>query len=299
VVENNTVVVFAKNWIGKKHKSMCPILKKLSNTLQPYDEIIQVIKEVLASKKGDNRRNLEHLLPYADYQFGKPIIGKDYHERTDGQRIANWDVDIYLLLISSTMVDLYSTNSSLHSMIRDKEMLPHLEKSLHILGPWMDTIDSDANNQCNSFDSIQSNYLLTKSCTLERNMAILATNMNQFDVAEGLSHRCLVNSRRLGVEGVDKITSIFKALSTYVELRQHQGDFSGAVTFAEEAYNLVVDAYDPVHPQVQEAAGWLIYSLIQLGGFSRAERFAEQTYVNLRDIKNGMDQEGELVAYGV
>jgi tetratricopeptide (TPR) repeat protein len=70
------------------------------------------------------------------------------------------------------------------------------------------------------------------------------------------------------------------------------------VTFAEEAYNLVVDAYDPVHLQVQEAAGILINCLTKQGDFFNAERFAEQTYQNLRDIKNGMDQEGEQVAEG-
>jgi hypothetical protein len=70
----------------KQHKSMCPILKRLSNTLQPYDEVVQVIQ---ASKEGNNVRTLEHLLSYADLQFGKPISGKDYRERTDGQRITN------------------------------------------------------------------------------------------------------------------------------------------------------------------------------------------------------------------
>jgi hypothetical protein len=49
---------------------------------------------------------------------------------------------------------------------------------------------------------------------------------------------------------------------------------------------------------VQEAAGYLIDCLIQLGDLSNAGRFAEQTYANLRDIKNGMDQEGEIVAEG-
>jgi hypothetical protein len=68
------------------------------------------------------------------------------------------------------------------------------------------------------------------------------------------------------------------------------------VTFAAEAYNLVVDTSDPVHPQVQEAAGYLINSLILIVDLSNAERFAEQTYANHRDIKNGMDQEGKQVA---
>jgi hypothetical protein len=88
------------------------------------------------------------------------------------------------------------------------------------------------------------------------------------------------------------------ALGVLVELRQRQGDYSGAVAFAEEAYNLVVDAYDPVHPEVQEAAGSLIECLIYKGDFFNAQRYAEQTYENLRDSKNGMNQEGEGVARG-
>jgi predicted PP-loop superfamily ATPase len=77
---------------------LCPILKKLSKTLQPYDDVVPVIKELLSSKKGNDVRILEHLLPYVEYQFGKPIIRKDHRERPDGQRVANWDVDICILL---------------------------------------------------------------------------------------------------------------------------------------------------------------------------------------------------------
>jgi tetratricopeptide (TPR) repeat protein len=159
-------------------------------------------------------------------------------------------------------------------------------------------IDSDASNQSNSLNSGQIDHLLKLSYHTERDMALVTMNRNQFDVAEGHSHRCLASARRLGVEGENKVTSIFEALIIYVELRQRQDDYSGAVTFAEEAYNVVVDAYDPVHRQVQQAAGMLIDSLIQEGDLFNAERFAQQTYENLKDRKNGMDQEGEEVAHG-
>jgi hypothetical protein len=130
-------------------------------------------------------------------------------------------------------------------------------------------------------------------------MALLVTNRNEFDAAKGHCHRGLADAIRLGVEGEDKTTLILIALDTYVNLRQRQGDFSGAVTFAEEAYNNVVDAYDPIHPrQVQEAAGMLIFSMIQKGDLFNFERFAQQTYENLRDCKNGVDQEGDEVANG-
>jgi tetratricopeptide (TPR) repeat protein len=278
----------------KVHKSTCPFLKKLSNTLQPYNDVVRIIDDILASKTNKSRV-LEHLLSYAEYQFGKPVVGKKFRERSDGQRIANWNVDIAILLdISNKLVNIYSKNSSsLSSMIRDKEIFPHLERSLHILSPWMITIDTDATNQSNGLD-----HLLMASFRLEQSMAITAMSRNQYDVAEGHCHRCIVNSRRISGEGDDKTTATFEALGMYIRLRQSQGEYSSAVTFAEEAYFLVVEAYDPVHPQVQEAAGWLIDCLIKKGDLLNAERFAEQTYANLRDIKNGMDQEGEQIAQG-
>jgi hypothetical protein len=213
---------------------MCPILKKLSNTLQPYDEVVQVIEEIYASKEGYNVRILEQLLQYGEYQFGKPIIGKDYREREDGQRIDNWSVDIGILLkISITMVDIYVRNDSLSMVTRDKEMLPHLERSLHILSPWMVTIDSDFNDQFDSLNSEMTNHLLKTSSILEQRMSSVYRNRCQFDVAEGHCYQYLVNSRRLALEGEDKITSIFEALSNYIQLRQFQGDFTGAVTYVK------------------------------------------------------------------
>jgi tetratricopeptide (TPR) repeat protein len=265
-------------------------LKKLPKKLQSYDEAVKIIDEILASNKGNNARVLEHLLTYADYQFGQHVAGSKYRERSDGQRIANWNVDIDILLeISTRISNIYATNPSLSIMIRHNKMYPYIERSLHILSPWMVTIDSDATNQSNGLSFDQIGYLLDESSHTEVNMAFAAISRQQFDLAEGHCYRCLAHSRKLGVEGEDKTTSIFEALRTYIILRQHQGDFSGAVSFAEEAYNLVVDAYDPVHPQVQEAAGILINSLIKQGDLFNAERFAEQTYANLRDVKNGMD----------
>jgi tetratricopeptide (TPR) repeat protein len=277
----------------KAHKSICPILKKFPNKLQSYNEAIQIIYEILVS---NNARVLEHLLSYADYQFGQHVAGRDYRERPDGQRIPNWKIDInILLLIISKIIDIYCIILAHSPIIRDNKIFPHLKRSLHILSPWMITIDSDATNDL-SFK--RTNKLLEMSSNTEGNMALVAMHRQQFDMAEVHCHRRLAHSRKLGVEGEHKTTSIFDALGTYVELRQHQGDFPGAVSLAEEAYNICVDAYNPVHLQVQEAAGMLISSLIKQGDLPNAERYAEQTYANLRDIKNGINQQGEEVAKG-
>jgi hypothetical protein len=240
----------------KAHKIICPILKKLPNRQQSYNEVVQIIDEILASNQGNNARILEHLLSYADYQFGQHVAGSKYRERSDGQSIANWDVDInILLLISIRISNIYSTNPLLSVMIRDNKMYPHLERSLHILSPWMVTIGSDATNQSNSLSFEQTNYLLENSSNIEGDMALVAVNRRLFDVAEGHCHRCLAHSRRLGIEGKNKTTSIFWALRTYVYFRQNQIDFSGAASFAEEAHNVCVDVYDPVFLKCSKPLG--------------------------------------------
>lgn len=71
----------------KSHKSLCPILKKLSNELRPYDEVSQVIMETLFSAKGRIIRVLEYLLSYAEFQFGEKVSGRDYRGR---ELITGW-----------------------------------------------------------------------------------------------------------------------------------------------------------------------------------------------------------------
>jgi tetratricopeptide (TPR) repeat protein len=142
------------------------------------------------------------------------------------------------------------------------------------------------------------NHILSELYFVENNMAIVTMNRRQLDIAEGHCQRCLAYSRRYGLDGEKKITHILGALMIYCKLRRKQSDYSGAVAFAEDAYNLVVEAYDPAHPQVQEAAGILIEVLIAKGDLFDAERYAQVTYGNLRDKKNGIDQESEAVAEG-
>jgi hypothetical protein len=61
----------------------------MSNKLEPYRESNRVILEILPSKEGNYMRVLEHLLLYAEHQFGCRIEGRNYREREDGQRISN------------------------------------------------------------------------------------------------------------------------------------------------------------------------------------------------------------------
>jgi hypothetical protein len=60
----------------KAHKSICPILQKLPNKQQSFLKVVTVISEILDSKKGKDIRVLQHLLSFAEYQFGKEVQGK-------------------------------------------------------------------------------------------------------------------------------------------------------------------------------------------------------------------------------
>jgi hypothetical protein len=276
---------------------MCPILKKLSTKLQPFHEVIQIKDEILASKKKNDIRVLKHLLSYLEYQFGEKVEAIDYRERADGERISNWKVEIEILhYICVRLAKFYSANDLLVS--RDEKSLPFMERSLSLLNPWLIQLDLDASNRIDNRNNDQMNFILHKLFYVEQNMAALTINSQQLDIAEGHCQRCLAYSRRYGLEGETKTTNIFKALRTYCNLWEMRSDYSGALSFAEEAYNLVVEAYDCVHPQVQEAAGVLIDILIRKGDLFDAERFAQVTYGNLRDKKNGIDQESEEMAVG-
>jgi hypothetical protein len=132
---------------------MCAILKKIPNKLQSYDGAVRIIDEILASNKGNEIRVFEHLVSYADNQFGQQVPGRDYRERKDGQRIANWDVDISILIkIITITLNIHHNNLSYSPIIRDNKMFPHLERSLNILKPWMVIMDSDASDQSNSLN---------------------------------------------------------------------------------------------------------------------------------------------------
>jgi hypothetical protein len=250
------------------------------------------------SKKGDDCRVLEHLLSFAEHQFGKGVPGKCYRERGDGERISNWIVTGILHRIIQRLSDLYGQDNSLNIIIRDDMSFPYLERSLSLLKPWVINLDSDASNGMDSLNERQINYFVEQLYYTEHNMAKITMNKRQFDLAEGHCQRCLAYSRRYGLEGEEKITMIFQSLRLCCSLQERQGNYLDAVTFAEECYNLVVEAYDPVHPQVQEAAGVLIHILISKGDLYDAERYAQVTYGNLRDKKNGIDQESEAVADG-
>lgn len=127
-------------------------------------------------------------------------------------------------------------------------------------------------------------------------MANISTNKRDYGRAESSCQKVL--SCALRYEGENKIGLVFNAYKTYSALRRMQSNYKDATTWAEEAYNCVAIAYNPVHPEVQAAAGTLIECLIHTNDLDKAEIFAQLTLDSLKDPANGVDQNSAAVAKG-
>jgi hypothetical protein len=191
------------------------------------------------------------LSSYLEYQFGQKVTGIDYRERKSGEHISNWEVEVVTLYhIYRCLTNIHLGNDTLSMNSRHEMCFPYIERSLSLLNPWLIQLDLDSSDRTDSRNDHQIEILLEDLFRTEQQMAALTININQFDIAEGHCQRCLAYSRRYGLEGEKKITDVFGALRIYRILRERQKDYSGAVNFAEQAYKLVVEAYDCAHPQV-------------------------------------------------
>jgi tetratricopeptide (TPR) repeat protein len=144
----------------------------------------------------------------------------------------------------------------------------------------------------------QSNHILSGLAELENDVALIYMHRGQLNQAETHCKRCLTYSRLFKGTEDEEANLLFEAFYTFSELRQDEGNFADALILAEEAYNCVAVAYNPVHPQVQKAAGNLIECLTLKGDFNKAELFAQMTLDSLKDPGNGFDQQSEAVAFG-
>jgi hypothetical protein len=224
-------------------------LKKLSDQPQPYGSVVQIINETLET--GKNVRLLGHLLSYAKIQFGNRILSKSYRERSNGDRISNWDVEIDIMYhIYRSFVGFYASNESM-SMINQQNMaIPYLEKVLELLAPWSVIIDSDDAIRVNSLAIDHINHILLLLPGAERSIAVIYTHGYKLKLAESHCKLALSYAKRYTGEEVHKTALPCDAYKSLCELRMRQDDYTSAVDYAEEAYNCVAVAYNPVHPEV-------------------------------------------------
>jgi hypothetical protein len=281
---------------------ICKTLKKLSLQLQPYQEVARVIEEIREERPKKSQldmRVLGHLISYAEHQFGDRIPGKAYRERENGDRIDNWNVEIDILIcLYCNLVEVYSTVESLSMTDSDNILFPYYEKMLDLLRPWSLKLDSNQTSQIDNLDKYQINVILYLLSSTEHDFGMIFRQRNEFELAGSYFQQALSHARLYEGKEEDKTDLICGALRVLYDLRGIQSNFIDALPFAEEAYDLVAIAYNPVHPKVQEAAGALIECLIHKGDLYNAERFAEATLDSLKDPANGLDQLSEEVATG-
>jgi tetratricopeptide (TPR) repeat protein len=287
----------------KSHKSICKILKKLSLKLQPYHEVVQIIDDVLeeiSKKKKEQRiRVLTHLISYAWHQFGDPVPGKVYRERNTGERMDNGMVEIEMIIpIYVDLISVHNEDKALSVMDRDNLIFPYYEKMLDILRPWSTYLDLNHASHISSLGKEQISEILMYLSQTDRNVAVIYRRRNQYDLAEIHYQQALSYAKLFEGKEEDKTNLVCRALGSFYQLRRDQTNYDEALTFAEEAYNCVAIAYNPVHPEVQKAASMLIECLICKGDFVHAETFAQMTLDSLKDPGNGLDQESEAVANG-
>jgi tetratricopeptide (TPR) repeat protein len=149
-----------------------------------------------------------------------------------------------------------------------------------------------------TLDKDQINRVTFYFAQAECNIGMIHKRRNEFVLAEGHSQRALSYARMNEGEEMLKINLLCSALRSLYALRRDQGNHVDALPFAEESYNCVAVAYNPVHPKVQDAASALIEGLIIKGDFYDAEGFAQATLDSLKDSANGLDQQSEAVATG-
>jgi tetratricopeptide (TPR) repeat protein len=285
----------------KAHKLICKTLKKLSNQLQPYRNVVNIMNEILGApeKIGRNVRVLDHALSYAEFQFGDRVEGKSYRERGNGDRISNWIVEIvFLRFIYGRLIYKYINDQSLSTIMKDIKMIPYLEKTHQLLMPWSILIDSDVTNVKDVLNKDDTNHVLGLLSNNDGDWAGIHINRNEYNLAENHCQRALSSAKKYDGE-IEKKTSLLRdAFRAYGNLRLRQDNYTDAVIFYEEAYNCVAMAYNPVHPEVQTAASSLIECLLHKGDLYDAERFSQMTLDSLRDPANGVDQDSEAVAQG-
>lgn len=249
--------------------------------------------------KKDCAKILEHAIYYAEFQVGGRAPGKAYRERRYDQQITNYKAEIVVLIpLYCRIIYIYAKDNSLSSIQKDNEIFPFVKKSLDILKPWSLCLELDVISRIDSLDEDQTNHILHLLSMFEEKMATICMHRNEFDLSEKYCQLSLSHARRYeGEEGM-KTGLLYDALSNYSDLRRSQGKYVDAIPFAEDAYNVVALAYNPVHPDVQTAAGNLIECLVHTDDLQQAEIYAQLTLDSLKDTKNGLCQESEEVARG-
>jgi hypothetical protein len=101
-----------------------------------------------------------------------------------------------------------------------------------------------------SISKYEINEILMKEAVTESNIALIYMHTSQFNLVETHCQRGISCARLFeGIENV-KTELLCVVLNTIFDSRMEVQDYDDALIYAEEAYNIVAVAYNPVHPKV-------------------------------------------------
>mmetsp|Transcript_25916 Transcript_25916/g.24753 ORF Transcript_25916/g.24753 Transcript_25916/m.24753 type:complete len:349 (+) Transcript_25916:481-1527(+) len=195
------------------------------------------------------------------------------------------------------MINIYVRDDSLSKVATNNLSLPYSEKMLDLIRPWSTFLDSNSANRTNISNEDQNHIMMLLSQT-ECNMAAIYRIKTEFNLAENFIERALKNARLYKGNEEQKTHLLCSALGGYCDLRKSQDKYADALSLAEENYNLLAMAYNPVHPRVQKAASKMIECLIHKGDLDKAQLFAEVMLGTLKDPANEVNQQSEELANG-
>jgi hypothetical protein len=122
----------------KIHKSMCPILKKLSTKLQPFHEVIRIKDVILISEL---RRRDPRVVEHVEHQFGENLMKYIIVRGGVRERISNWELDVVILTDTyNSFGNFYLQNKSPSMMSSYESSFRYLKRSLNLLKLDLETL---------------------------------------------------------------------------------------------------------------------------------------------------------------
>jgi MYND finger len=293
-----------------QHKNRC--LAILPDHYLSVVDVLDILRDQseqlrrLSESGGSNSEqilSLQHTLTFAEYQLSIPSTpGRFYYcQRKDGVMIDNMTVAHSVTSLYYNLGTRYSNEQSMQSAKLAETYFKKSRSFLEIL--WL-ILDAEVEEDAPFDVTLHKDLILEQLSQTERKLAINCMELKRLSESDVHCQQSLTFAN-LVTEGSDKkMTLLFEALLCYGELRGHQywtdcdRSSKGAYDYFEEAYILVSEAYGPVHPQVQEVSVHLIGSLIKLGDFIEAERFARINYESLISLDSGVDPDSRQVMKG-
>jgi hypothetical protein len=131
-------------------------------------------------------------------------------------------------------------------MVIDNLTFPYQEKILEFLRPWSAYLDVSNTSHIDSLEKDQINDTVLYFSRVERIIAGIYTRRSQFDRAENHRQQALIFAKLYEGKEEQKTDLVCLAFNRSYELQRGQGNYDEALIFAEEAYNCVAIAYNPV-----------------------------------------------------